>query len=167
MAGRGPAPKPAGQRRRRNKQPETLNLGDDGYAGEVPDMPACPPGLGSGWSSETEVWWRTWCRSPQAKLFTGPTWVRLRMLMAVAEKAHRGDMKAITELRLQEASLGATPADMLRLRIDAGPSKPELPPRRQSPAKAPEKTADGDADTGSAGEPEDERAAVLRLVEGG
>ena len=69
MAGRGPAPKPDGERRRRNKPavPSTVLSVDDEVRG--PELPG-----GFDWPGPTREWWETWRSSPQASAFTETDW---------------------------------------------------------------------------------------------
>lgn len=110
MAGRGPAP--AENRRRRNA---------DTYADAqhvvVDDGTVLGPEPDESWSSLVIDWYETWRRSPQAKTFVGTDWQRLRMLAPTVEAYVAGDLKAMTEIRLNESLLGATHADRLRNRV--------------------------------------------------
>lgn len=118
MAGRGPAPKPDDQRRRRNAQPDKTILSPEPFQGPSPDLPR------GRWLKRTRDWYEVWRHAPQAAMF-GPTeWEFLATTAYVADKLFRGEVSAAAELRLREAKLGATPEDRLRLRI--GFDKPEV-----------------------------------------
>lgn len=84
--------------------------------------------------------WETWRTSPQAEEFTATDWLRLESLVPLWDQYHRtGDVKLMAEIRLNEAALGATPADRLRLRwrIDAeGSEKGKATPRASSRSNA-------------------------------
>lgn len=113
MAGSGPAPKPDGQRRRRNAPTHG------------PEKVVAPPAPGvlygpepdDTWSDDVLLWWATWRAAPQAALFEETDWLRLRMLAPLAEKAFRGSIAAMTEVRMSESLLGATVTDRLKARI--------------------------------------------------
>lgn len=133
MAGRGPAPKPADAVRRRNKPPAADELPAEGHTGPYPELPATyrvgedvtKDAAGrkrtrvrrNKYLPETRAWYETWATSPQATQFSAPTWQRLLRLAPLVDLYEREPDKALlSEIRLQEASLGGTPADMLRLR---------------------------------------------------
>lgn len=135
MPGKGPPPKPPEQRQRRNKV-TTLEL-------VAEDHPAKPPALGPRyrfegkqhrWLPSTRTWWRTWTTSPQAALFTKTDWESLRRLAPLIDRYLRGaiDPRILSEIRLTEGALGATPADRQRLgwKIVEAASAPEDPRRR-------------------------------------
>jgi hypothetical protein len=130
MAGRGPAPKPADQRRRRNKETATDELPAEGYEGKYPELPktyrslapptkkgAPPRAVRLKFFDETRRWYEAWATSPMATMFTAPTWERLLRLARLIDQFERyPDKTLLAEIRLQEATLGGTPADLLRLR---------------------------------------------------
>lgn len=116
MAGRGPAPKDATRRQRRNATPGTVELE---ATAKVKRPPALPPRAGRGkrWSAATRRWYDVWKRSPQATLFTATDWQRLHMLAELVETYFEAPTKELLgEIRLNEAKLGATPEDRQRLR---------------------------------------------------
>lgn len=120
MGGMGPPP--AERKRHRNK---------DTFAEGVVTVPAdaeadAPelPGRES-YSTETLRWYNTWCRSPQAALFTPTDWQRLHMLAPlVQEYFAKPSTKLMAEIRLSESLLGATHLDRLRGRIKVETPKP-------------------------------------------
>jgi hypothetical protein len=125
MAGRGPAPKPDGERRRRNKPPTppTVVVGDGEVRG--PELPA-----GYDWPAPTRGWWETWRSSPQATTFTDTDWGFLLDTALLHAELWAGNAGAASELRLRVAKFGATPEDRARLRMsieepDATPAKPK------------------------------------------
>jgi hypothetical protein len=78
----------------------------------------------------TRAWYDTWARSPQASQFMATDWQRLHLLAMLVEDIFRTDdpklrKELLGELRLQEAKLGATPEDRLRLRWRLGEAKGE------------------------------------------
>ena len=135
MAGRGPAPKPAAQRRRRNKTDEAA-LPAGGYAGSFPPLP-------DGYRyfdhdvfkrirflAATRRWYETWCRSPMATEFTDVHFMRLQEIAVLRDRFERsGDLEYMKELRLQLAGFGGTPLDLRRLgrRIEHAEPAPEKP----------------------------------------
>src|SRR5262245_8881116 len=105
----GPKPKPDGKRERRNAPTfETTLL--DGSPAKAPPMPR------GKWRAATRRWWKVWSESPQAKLFLSTDWERLEMLLPIVDAYFRGDLKLLAEIRLNEAKLGGTAEDRLRLR---------------------------------------------------
>ncbi|NLA67950.1 MAG: hypothetical protein GX856_06860 [Gammaproteobacteria bacterium] len=115
-------PPPAEKRRRANKDTfaeGVVTVPADAEA-DAPELP--------GWesySTETLRWYNTWCRSPQAALFTVTDWQRLHMLAPlVQEYFAKPSTKLMAEIRLSESLLGATHLDRLRGRIKVEPRKP-------------------------------------------
>lgn len=110
--GRGPAPKPDGERRRRNKPTivATVVTADDVVRGpELPEIVA--------WPAPTREWWETWRVSPQAVAFTDTDWSFLLDTALLHARHWSGDSSAAAELRLRVAKFGATPEDRARLRM--------------------------------------------------
>jgi hypothetical protein len=144
MAGRGPAPKADG-RRRRNQEPAADELPAEGHTGAYPELPPTyragtvqgkkkdgTPGperaVRRKFLPETRAWYEVWATSPMATRFTAPTWQRLLRLARLVDLYEREPDKGLLgEIRLQEASLGATPADMLRLRWKVAATADERP----------------------------------------
>ncbi|GAA5033123.1 phage terminase small subunit [Streptomyces siamensis] len=113
MAGTGPLPKDASQRRRRNADavPGTV-LPADGPDGPTPELPG-----GHDYDTRTLSWYETWRSSPQAATFLPTDWQRLHMLAQLVEQYWGGPTKELlSEIRLNEAALGGTAADRVRLR---------------------------------------------------
>jgi hypothetical protein len=138
MGTRGPAPKDADKRQRRNVDPIDPTV--------LEAEPSPPPKLTRAqrqrMQPETRRWWDMWVRSPQGKHFLESDWERLLMLVPLVDGYWR-DPKTATlgEIRLNEERLGATVMDRQRLRY-----KVESP-------KAPEPDTSGDA-----------RARILKAV---
>lgn len=135
MAGRGPAPKPADRRARRNSDPvplHTLRL----VRSPAPKLPADlrnAEGKKVSWHPRTREWWKTWCDSELSNDFTATDW---SFLLDTAYMHHlfwaEGKVKVAAELRLRVAKFGATPEDRARLRIvfaeaDERESRPSRP----------------------------------------
>lgn len=111
MAGKGPAPKPASERRRRNADPiPTQVVAADGVV-RGPELPK-----GYDWHMQTIKWWQTWRISPMALTFTQTDWDFL-LDTAVLHSAHWSGENTAAELRIRVAKFGATPEDRLRLRL--------------------------------------------------
>lgn len=114
---RGPAPKPAEKRQRRNEPTfATTELDPAGPKVKAPRLDGASKLL-----ARTRRWYSTWCDSPQAAQFLGTDWERLQMLALVVDDFFRADepalrQKLLAEIRSQEAKLGGTPEDRLRLR---------------------------------------------------
>lgn len=119
MAGIGPPPKPAGERRRRNKVvTEELEL--DAVV-EAPALPASYAIAGLEgpvevpFSARTIAWYRTFAASPEAQGLTPLNWLRLQDIAVLQDRWYAtGDLDLQKELRLQLALFGATPADLRR-----------------------------------------------------
>jgi hypothetical protein len=113
---RGPAPKPDDKRQRRNEPTfASTELDRDAKV----DAPALPNR--SKFGARTKEWYDVWARSPQAAQFLGTDWQRLQMLAFVVDDFFKAAdaaarQKLLAEIRSQEAKLGGTPEDRLRLR---------------------------------------------------
>lgn len=112
MAGIGPAPKDPSQRRRRNADIAAATvLPAEGPQGSTPDLP------GNAYDARTMSWYETWRTSPQATVFVATDWQRLHMLAELVQQYWEEPRKELlSEIRLNEAALGATAADRIRLR---------------------------------------------------
>lgn len=136
MAGRGPAPKPAGRRARVNVDPvpsRTLRL----VRVDAPDLPDL--GGGQEWHPRTAAWWLMWSESELARDFTATDW---SFLLDTALMHHamwsKGQWRLAAEVRLRVAKFGATPEDRARLRIafaDADEKDEKRESRRGSVAR--------------------------------
>ncbi|MFJ8474212.1 hypothetical protein [Kitasatospora sp. NPDC094011] len=121
MAGMGPAPKPAGERRRRNATMAMTRLPAEGRPGDPPRFPLAPlvakdDDLGLLREREADLWTDLWS-TPQAVM-----WERTHAVLTVARfvrfsvLAENGNVKAATEARQLEDRLGLNPQSLLRLR---------------------------------------------------
>lgn len=130
MAGMGPAPKPAGQRRRRHKAPVEGELPAEGYAGPFPPLPRSYNVDGErkrvAFLAETRRWHEVWARSPMAATFTNVEWAKLQRLAVLVDVFHRRPLTKglAAEVRLAEASLGGSPLDRRRLGLKIAPAEP-------------------------------------------
>lgn len=139
MAGRGPAPKPAAQRRRRNARPDDRSVPAAGNAGDFPPLPSryrvaispTRPPLELRFLSATKAWYEAWCTSPMATEWTMVHFLRLQQIAILQDRWTRtGDLDFAKELRLQLAGFGGTPADLRRIGVTIDqPAAPE-PARR-------------------------------------
>lgn len=113
MPANGPLPKDPSQRRRRNADAVTTTvLPADGPIGATPELPG-----GHDYDSRTLAWYETWRTSPQAVTFLPTDWQRLHMLAQLVEQYWAEPKKdLLSEIRLNEAALGGTAADRIRLR---------------------------------------------------
>lgn len=113
---RGPTPKADEKRQRRNEPTfASIELDRDAKV-KAPVLPQRSKLL-----ARTRGWYETWASSPQAAQFLGTDWQRLQMLALVVDDFFRASepglrQKLLAEIRSQEAKLGGTPEDRLRLR---------------------------------------------------
>ncbi|MFF7991758.1 hypothetical protein ACFZDG_18435 [Kitasatospora xanthocidica] len=131
----GPAPKPAGERRRRNASIAMTQLPAEGRQGEAPRFPLPPLvvkdlDLSALRERELDLWADLWS-TPQAVM-----WERTHAVLTVARfvrfsvLAENGNTKPATEARQLEDRLGLNPQAMLRLRWEIAPD--EVAEQRQS-----------------------------------
>lgn len=118
MPGRGPAPKPASSRARRNADPiptTTLQL----IRSPAPKLPRLRDDNGKflRWHPRTVEWWQTWIDSQLARDFTATDWQFLLDTALLHNAYWCGELKLAAELRVRVAKFGATPEDRARLRI--------------------------------------------------
>ena len=115
MAGRGPAPKPASRRARRNAEESATTLIRFEPAAQ-PDLPELPGG--EDWCARTQSWWRMWAESPLSDNFGVTDWEFL-LDTALLHNDVWGflNFDRLPELRIRVAKFGATPEDRARLRI--------------------------------------------------
>jgi hypothetical protein len=129
MAGRGPAPKPADKRARRNADVVQLRV--------VQALPAAKPVLPEFeversykidgnvhtemvpfvWPEPTVAWWSMLDAHPLKGEFTDLDWSYLLDTAMLHAEYWRGHTRHAGELRLREAKYGFTPEDRLRLRL--------------------------------------------------
>lgn len=111
------APKPEGQRRRRNAPVNgERELIRDGLV-RGPELDELT-GVDS-WSPPTRAWFATWRRSPQSQVFEATDWQRLGMIAYLVEDYFGGaaDRGLMAEIRQNEERLGATFTDRQRARM--------------------------------------------------
>lgn len=121
MAGRGPAPKPAGRRSRPNPNQPNFRLVEYSPTPQ-PDLPQIQlfddgELVDFRWPAVTREWWKMWAQSPLSADFTDSDWSFLADTALLHARYWLGDTKVAGELRLRVAKFGATPEDRLRLKI--------------------------------------------------
>jgi hypothetical protein len=110
VAGHGPPPKDPEKRSPKSRAVQMTTLGPPPDPGDVPEL------VGD-FNPPTFDWYATWAGSPQASMFVGTDWQRLAMLAPLVHDYFESPAKDLLgEIRLNEALLGATPVDRLRLR---------------------------------------------------
>lgn len=127
MAGRGPAPKDASKRARKDpRNQQVINI-------EPSAQPTLPvfriKGEEIPWPVETLAWWTMWGESPISDGYTDIDWAELAITASFHARTWYGSMEAAKEYRLRAAKFGATPQDRASLRItfasaNAAESKP-------------------------------------------
>jgi hypothetical protein len=122
MAGRGPVPKPPDARHGHRSKADLARLVVlEGRKVAPPELPKI-----SEFDQRTLDWWQAWVDSPQAEQFTATDWQRLLLVARLVDQFVRGPRPALLgEIRLNEAALGATVADRLRLGVRVTPSGPD------------------------------------------
>lgn len=130
MPGRGPAPKDASKRARRNKDAVELRVLEIQPTSQ-PKLPTLDfDALGKDdagettvvkkrftWPATTKMWWEMLSRHPLAAEFTEMDWAYLAETAMIHAQFWKGDFKLASELRLREAKYGFTPEDRARLRM--------------------------------------------------
>lgn len=140
MAGRGPAPKPADQRARRNSDPNGLRV-IEARPTKQPKLPTLwvkqdDEMVSVSWPAVTLEWWKMWADSPLSAEFTDTDWSELRDTARLHALFWMGDKSVAPELRLRVAKFGATPEDRARLRITfAAADEAEEKPAKKASAR--------------------------------
>lgn len=135
MAGRGPAPKPADKRARRNADPVPLRVLVAELGTEQPGLPTSRPN-GDPWPAQTVEFWRMWQESPLSADFTSSDWSFLLDTAVLHADFWSGESRVAGELRQRVAKFGATPEYRARLRITfAAADEAEDKPARRSSAR--------------------------------
>lgn len=114
MGGNGSLPKPNAIRR--NAHPE------EELSEEKPLIDAPALFKRAKYSTATKRWWDIWAESEQAEAFWPTDWERLQALAPMVEAYNQGELKWLSEIRLNEERLGATVADRQRLRMAKKPA---------------------------------------------
>jgi hypothetical protein len=131
MGGRGPAPKPAATRVRRNRSSGARTFELD----TSPGVPALP----DRYDQRTRSWWEAVKSSPMREEYTSSDWQGLLAVAALLELWwNTADPKALAEWRVQCREYGLTPIARRSLaweirRADTG-STPARHARRSGPS---------------------------------
>lgn len=144
MAGRGPPPKPAALRQRRNRTSTAAQLPTEADAAKrrVPPLPKRDRGAGR-WHPQVMAWWKSVWRSPMAAEFIGPDMLGGLYCLAElyqrrwTESATTELVKIVTEIRHQEVRFGLTPMDRRRLQWEIPKDESAPEPTRNPPAAPP------------------------------
>lgn len=116
MAVRGPAPRPPGQTRRRNKPAHEWTVVPDVPFRGGPRLPRyCPPGRP--WPPATKRWWAVVSSMPHCRLWIGSDWAFALDTAIIAAEFHAGNMRVAGELRHREKVMGTTADALAGLRI--------------------------------------------------
>ena len=156
MAGRGPAPKPAHLRQRRNKKAGATTLTPP-PEGERRRPPTLPNPDGRKWHRLTRAWWRRVWASPMASEYLETDVDGLGRLAVLVDDFHKAESakerkELLQEIRLQEARFGLSPVDRSRLQWEI--AKGDEASRRRQPPRPVEEPQ----------EPARDPRAVLRVV---
>lgn len=140
MAGRGPAPKPASERRRRNKKPGEQEVENDGVLLPLPKTYTIAPGgdpVEVPFLDRTREWFGHLVESPEIKArLTVAGNLRLHDIAVLQDGFFRsGSLDLQKELRVALAAFGATPADALRLGVTVK-AKDAAKPKQEASEKS-------------------------------
>lgn len=144
MAGRGPAPKPAAQRRRRNKTATAALI----VAPARPALPALKVLAPSvGWLPLVEAWWADLAVSPMAGEYDATDMhglLRLAMLNQQfwAAESETARLEAAREIRLLAAEYGLSPRSRRSLQWEIERAEQAVAKTAARKAAAPKKRVD-------------------------
>ena len=148
MAGRGPAPKPAHLRQRRNKKPGAATLP---APVETPQRkaPTLPNPDKRKWHRLTRAWWRRVWASPMASEYLETDVDALGRLAVLIDDYYQAEdpkqrKELAKEIRLQEARFGLSPVDRSRLQWEI--AKGDEASRRRQPQRPAESSQDSVGD---------------------
>ena len=149
MAGRGPAPKPAALRQRRNKHSTAASLPSAADAAdfEIPALPDREPDadeeVAAPWHPKVRDWWNAVWQSPMAAEFLASDMKGGLVLIAgLYQDFHTATSRtarkeAATEIRLQEARYGLDPISRRRLQWEV--ARGEEAEKKRSTGRAPKR----------------------------
>jgi hypothetical protein len=159
MAGRGPAPKATG-RRRRGALPSRgeWQLIPPESDIEVPDMPEHPKG--GPWLSSSERHWAGWWHDGASTTWTSADVVALEVVLLLTDDIGRGELKYAAELRLRLDGLRLSQKGKRDLRFQV--TAPVDPEPATGPASMDDYRAAAAAAHDSARSSLDKRRAILR-----
>jgi hypothetical protein len=147
MAGRGPSPKPAGTRQRRNRTSTAAKLSAV-HSLKPPKLPdperVDDEGVPVGWHQRTLAWWADIWSSPMAPEFLHADVHGLFLLAELEDMFHRASsatakIELAKEIRLQRVAYGLTPIDRRRLQweVDRGDEAGERVEKRKATKRKP------------------------------
>lgn len=149
MAGRGPAPKNAATRQRRNASPGAAQLAADAKAAEIPALPV----MGRmKWHPQTEAWWHDVWTDPVSAEFAKSDRHGLFRLARLQDRfwklsaSNPALPKLSAEIRQLESKFGLSPRDRrsLQWEIEKGEEAVERTTQRASRRAATKRTQKGD-----------------------
>lgn len=124
MPGRGPAPKPAEQRRRANAPAHDWRFAE-GVGWQHGDVPPAPPKL----LKESREAWATWFAAWFAWFWTPEDVPGLRQMIRLYDDVARGARNRAPEMRLEMDAYGITPKGQMerRWKPEKGTEEPAQP----------------------------------------
>jgi hypothetical protein len=149
MAGKGPAPKPASTRQRRNRTSTAAKLSAV-HSVKLPPLPhrVDEDGNNLEWHPRTLAWWTDVWGSPMAPEFLRADTHGLFLLAELEDLFHwasaaRDKIELAKEIRLQRVAYGLTPIDRRRLQweVDRGDEADQRAQKRKASTK-PKRAAD-------------------------
>lgn len=144
MAGKGPTPKPAEIRQRRNKKAGATTFVDDKKP--IEDIPKLQNPDKRKFHRLTKEWWKRIWTSPLARGYYDTDIDGLARLALLVDEFYKdpGRKDLMSEIRLQEARFGLSPADRSRLQWEIAkqdetedPQKKTAMPKYQASTKDP------------------------------
>jgi hypothetical protein len=135
MAGKGPAPKPAHLRQRRNKKPGAATLPAPGEQKQNTRAPTLQNPDKRKWHRLTRAWWKRVWESPMAAEYLPTDVDGLARLAILIDGFYKmPNSKLMAEIRLQEARFGLSPVDRSRLQWEV--QKGEEAERKRRPRQS-------------------------------
>jgi len=130
---KGPAPKPAALRQRRNKASTRALIQDDKGNREPPPLPSRGR---KRWLPMTVEYWNAIWRSPMADEYLQVDLHRLYMYIQLVDAFWRvGDLDILKEIRLQGQAFGLAPLDRRRLEWEIEPDDKTASQKNAMPGK--------------------------------
>jgi len=132
MAGKGPPPKPAHLRQRRNKKASAATLPAPDSNEQKRKAPTLQNPDKRKWHRLTKAWWKRVWESPMANEYLPTDIDGLARLAILIDDFYKfPDQKLMSEIRLQEARFGLSPVDRSRLQWEV--QKGEEAERKRRP----------------------------------
>lgn len=173
MGARGPLPKDPAFRKRKNRPAETTKLQTQAEAA-MNRIPPMPSRAGKNkWAISVQEWWKAIWKSPMAAMWLPsdvagilPHLCSLHQF-AVEAKSPNELLNVLSAIKMQEARLGLSPSDRLRLRWDV-PTEENAEAIRQNPSGPEKRPWEVDEDEGKPGDPPvDDPRSALSVSSGG